>query len=140
MTFDERYRRLQSQWGFKCSCSVCNASRDAINVSDTRLKQMQLLEEQLADISPRRNASTDFAEKLISLYKEENIHGPIAKAYEYAALEYSYAEQKTTARKYAEMATEVGKLWRGPFDSNVKNMESLLNSPEKHPSWGLYKN
>jgi hypothetical protein len=100
---------------------------------------MQELEEQLANVTPHRNATVKTAHDLISLYEEERIHGPIAKAYEYAALEYAYAGQKWMVKRYAKLAVDAGRLWRGPLDPGVKKMEALLEDPEKHASWAKHK-
>ncbi|KAF2420538.1 SET domain-containing protein [Tothia fuscella] len=135
MPFEKRSERLRDQWGFTCTCAACSASREAIEASDNRLKQMKQFEEELEQIKSRRTALTETAERLISLYEEENIHGPIAKAYEFAALEYSYAGHKWKAKRYAKMAVDAGRLWRGPSDPGVKRMEALLENPEIHPSW-----
>jgi hypothetical protein len=96
---------------------------------------MKSLEDRLADLSLRRNASTAVAQELISLYEQENIHGPITKAYEYAALEYSYVGHRGMAQKYAALAIDAGRLWKGPLDPDVRKMEELFKNPESHPSW-----
>lgn len=139
MTFQERSDQLRDQWGFTCTCSVCKPPPEAVEASDRRLKQMQQLEEQLTNLNQHRNASIQAAHELIALYEEERIHGPIAKAYEYAALEYAYAGQKWMVKRYAQMAVEAGKLWRGPLDPGVKKMEALLEDPENHPRWGTHR-
>jgi hypothetical protein len=70
--------------------------------------------------------TTDMAEKLVALYKEEGLDAPVAKAYEIAAKEYMKIGKIRMARKYAELAVEMGKLWLGPGSLDWKRMKGLL--------------
>jgi hypothetical protein len=77
------------------------------------------------------------AEQLISLYREENLHAPIAEAYMYAALQNSANGQQFMAVKYASLAVEKGMLYAGPDYKDVVEMRSLMDDPGKHWSWKL---
>jgi hypothetical protein len=138
LTSQQRLDRILSQWGFNCSCSLCASSEDEISASDKRLKDILDLESQLRNLSRERIASTETAEKLISLYKQERFETPLAKAYMLVALEYIYAGNRRMAQKFAVLAVEMTSLWYGPQSEDVKLMDSIAKEPERHKHWKLF--
>ena len=138
LTSQQRLDRIPSQWGFKCSCSLCSSSEVNLLASDKRLKSILDLEFQLRNLSRERTANIETAEKLISLYKQERFETPLAKAYVFAALEHIYVGNRRMARKFAALAVEMTSLWYGPHSEDVKSMDSIAKEPERHRHWKLF--
>jgi hypothetical protein len=133
----ERIHALKNSWGFQCSCSQCTAQSAISSASDSRIDKIARIRDNLEDYSPESVASPEMADLLISLYEQERMWGPIAEAYSYAALEYNGAGDAFIAQKYAHLAVEVGLVYGGPHDTDVKEMEQLLKDPKAHWSWKL---
>jgi hypothetical protein len=91
----------------------------------------------LEDYTPNSKATTELADLMISLYEQERMWGPIAEAYSFAALEYNGVGALSAAQKYARLSVEVGLIYGGPHDEDVKQMEALAEDPGGHWSWML---
>lgn len=138
LTSQQRLDRIPGQWGFNCSCSLCSSSKEHLSASDKRLQEILDLESQLQDLSAKRTAKVETAEKLVSLYKEERFETPLAKAYVFAALEHIYVGNQRMAQKFAALAVEMTSLWYGPQSEDVKLMDSIAREPDRHRHWKLF--
>lgn len=131
-TSTERHERTSKHWGFNCSCSLCTAPDSAVKHSDDRLRLIRRLEHELGNMSfagPRN------AEKPVSLYQQERLDGAIAEAYSFAALESAYVADKRMTTRYAALAVEALRLWRGEWHEATRSFTEMLTSPETHPAW-----
>jgi hypothetical protein len=137
MTQARRERKLQSTWGFKCSCPSCTSSKFVIASSDDRLRQIEELSPELANHRADSRATPQMAELLISLYEQEKLWGMMYQAYKYAAIEWNGVGEPWTATKYARLAVEYGIYSSGEKDGDVADMDSLATDPWSHWSWML---
>jgi hypothetical protein len=135
----ERKIRMQSQWGFNCSCSLCTAPEHVVRASDERLALMEQIETELNDLSWNRTADVATAELLISLHEQERLDGVIGDAYMYAAFENAYLGNKRTVQKWAALAVEHMAIWRGTGHQYYLAMLRLLYSPEGEKSWMYFE-
>ncbi|KAJ9302063.1 hypothetical protein DTO271G3_929 [Paecilomyces variotii] len=126
-----RQRHLKESFRFTCGCSRCLASKTA----DAALAEMKSIEASLADWTKTSIASTELAEKLIELYRQERLEGFLDTAYRHAALTYNAVGNSAQAKKYAQLAADSGAMKDGPEAPNVRGMKELLKHPEKHWSW-----
>ena len=131
----KRMRKLENNWGFKCSCSACTAHPSLTFESDSRLHQIALLSDNLNDWTPTSSATPEVAELLISLYEQERLHANLATAYKHAAEVYSSFGKRFEAIKYARLSTEMSILDKGFGDEDVREMRKMSNSPEMSWSW-----
>jgi hypothetical protein len=130
-----RLRRLERNWGFKCSCSACTAHPTLVAESDARLQQITELIEKLNDWTPNSSATPEMAEAVISMYDQERLWAYQATAYKHAAEAYSSFGKKYEAIKYARLAAEFAILDKGFNDRDVKEMMKMAKEPELTWSW-----
>ena len=138
MVSADRKTRMNNQWGFNCSCTLCSSTPDVLASSDIRIELIDQLEAELNDLSADRTADITSAEFLINLYKQERLDGVIGDAYMYAAFESAYLGFKRRTQMYAAMAIEHMSLWRGVQHEYTQAMHRLLVDPESQPSWGFH--
>ncbi|KAF2825201.1 SET domain-containing protein [Ophiobolus disseminans] len=130
-----RMRRLERNWGFKCSCSACTAHASLAAESDSRLYQITSLAKALDDWTSSSSATPEIAELLISLYKQERLDASLATAYKYAAEVYSSFGKKWEAMRYARLSGELSMLDKGFRDGDVREMKRMSETPELTWSW-----
>jgi hypothetical protein len=127
-----RKEQLKKQWGFDCTCKLCNASPIATRASDTRLAR---IEQYIADLNvpvPSQRASDpEKAELLVKLHEQERLWGPLAGAQMYAAMENQIAGNEERAKFWAAKAKEGLKLWSGQGHEYWLSMVKILG--EKPP-------
>jgi hypothetical protein len=138
MNSAERKVRMNAQWGFNCSCTLCSSPEHVLAASDERIQLIEDLEGELNDLSHNRTAGIETAEFLISLYKQERLDGVIGDAYMYAAFEHAYLGLKRRTQMYAALAIEHMSLWRGVKHEYYQAMHRLFVEPERQPSWGFF--
>lgn len=131
----DRKTRMESQWGFQCSCSLCTAPAHVVKASDDRITLIESVETELNDLSWNRTADVTSAELLISLYEQERLHGVIGDAYMYAAFENAYLGEKRVVQKYAALAIEHMAIWRGTSHNYFTAMVRMLYTPETEKAW-----
>jgi len=135
----ERMTRMESQWGFNCTCPLCSAPAHVRAASDDRLALIDEIELELNDLKPNRTASPDTAELLISLHEQERLDGVIGDAYMYAAFENAYLGNRRKVQLYAAKAIEHMAIWRGTGHQYFQAMVRLLYDPEKEKSWMYFE-
>jgi len=131
----DRKSRMQSQWGFQCSCSLCTAPAHVVRASDDRITLIETVEGELNDLSWNRTADFTAAELLISLYEQERLDGVIGDAYMYAAFESAYLGERRLVQKYAALAIEHMAIWRGISHQYYTAMVRMLYNPENEKAW-----
>jgi hypothetical protein len=136
----QREHKIQSQWGFKCSCNLCTAPKHMQDISDHRLSLIPALEEELNNLKPSRTATPSTAELLVTLFESEGLIAAAADAYMYASLEYAYIEDKRNAQIWAAKAVEGMALSMGKEHEYYVAMWDMLLDPEKQDAWGFVKN
>ena len=135
-TRESRLGRLQRQWGFHCSCSLCNSAPALGDSSDARILQIEDIRKELNDWSATSRATPQMAELLVSLLEQERVWGLLGEGHSYAAVEYNGVGDPWTALRYAHLALEEGlALMRGKEDSEVADLRSLIEDPWGHWSW-----
>ncbi|CAO2658309.1 Nn.00g060320.m01.CDS01 [Neocucurbitaria sp. VM-36] len=131
----KRMKKLERNWGFKCSCSSCTAHPSLAFESDDRLYDIASLSDMLNDWTPTSPATPEAAELLISLLEQERLYANIATAYKHAAEVYSSFGKKFEAIKYARLSTEMSMLDKGFADEDVREMQRMSSNPEMSWSW-----
>ncbi|KAI1390792.1 SET domain-containing protein [Hypoxylon trugodes] len=134
-THSVRQEILHKEWGFQCACKRCSADASTIAESNHRVTQIQALKNELDDHSAASNGSSEKAETLVSLYKEEGILGRLNDAYYRAAIEYIGVGDIENAKKYATLCIDHGLLFIGPDRPFIKEMQQLIENPTGHPKW-----
>jgi hypothetical protein len=132
---ETRMRRLEKNWGFKCSCAACTAHAHLAAESDNRLYQITGVAKTLDDWTSTSSATPEVAELLISLYQQERLDASLATAYKYAAETYSSFGKKWEAVKYARLSVELGMLDKGFRHGDVTEMRKMSEEPEMTWSW-----
>lgn len=130
-----RMERLETNWGFKCSCSACSAHPSLTEESDARLWQITDLAAILDDWSDASKATPQVALALISLYEQERLYASLSTAYKYAAETYSSFGERWMAIMYARLSVEYSMVDKGFADQDVKEMKRMASQPEMTWSW-----
>ncbi|KAI1458850.1 SET domain-containing protein [Annulohypoxylon moriforme] len=130
-----RQEKLHKEWGFHCSCKRCTADAPSIAESDSRIKQIIALRNELDDHSATSKASPEKAKLLVSLYEEEGILTRVNEAYYRAAIEYIGVGDIENATKYATLCVDHGSQFIGPDRPFIKEMQELIADPRNHPKW-----
>ncbi|KAI1093853.1 SET domain-containing protein [Rostrohypoxylon terebratum] len=130
-----RQDKLLKEWGFHCACQRCSMDAPSIAESDSRVKQIIALRNELDDHSATPEASPQKAELLISLYKEEGILTRVNEAYYRAAIEYIGVGDAKNAAVHAKLCVDHGLKFIGPDRPFVNEMQELIANPTKHPKW-----
>ncbi|KAL2137281.1 hypothetical protein VTI74DRAFT_5012 [Chaetomium olivicolor] len=124
----ERQSHL-SDWGFTCTCAQCSLSATEISASDTRIRQIKQLEEEIESIMSRAGAEglrPELGGRLVELYWEEKLDAHLALAHTRAALIYTMFGMEERAREYAVEA--VGALEGGRLSSDpLCEVVSMVN-------------
>ncbi|TID19761.1 SET domain-containing protein 5 [Venturia nashicola] len=136
----QREHKMSTQWGFKCSCSLCTAPKQMQEISDHRLSLIPSLETELNDLSPTRTATPSTALLLATLFESESLIAAAADAYMYASLEYAYISDKRNAQIWAAKAVEGMALSMGKEHVYYVAMWDMLTDPEKTDAWGFVGN
>ncbi|KAF3812017.1 hypothetical protein GCG54_00002970 [Colletotrichum gloeosporioides] len=137
-TSQERYEYANQYLGFNCTCSLCMAPGEFVDLSDSRVNEILLLEQALVDyrhIAPAESVA--MAELLVGLYEQEGLAALIGKAYAIAALEWNGVGSEYQARLWAYRSVQAGLT--SSIESGVQDylpdMENLLDGARKHWSW-----
>ncbi|UNI17031.1 hypothetical protein JDV02_003410 [Purpureocillium takamizusanense] len=133
MSRSQRRRQLSSSWGFECSCSLCTAHPSLGQESDSRLKQINALNEKLEKSSAL--GSSDAARALISLYEQERIHAAASTAHRFAAKAFCAEGRRWETIAHARLATELTMLDEGFHDEEVGAMRRLAEEPHTQSCW-----
>ncbi|KAJ4376394.1 hypothetical protein N0V83_001677 [Neocucurbitaria cava] len=131
----KRMKKLERNWGFRCSCSSCTAHPALTAESDSRLHQIAALLDMLNDWTPASSATPEAVELLVTLYEQERLHANLATAYKHAAEVYSSFGRKFEAIRYARLSTELSMLDKGFADEDVREMRNMSKNPEMSWSW-----
>ncbi|KAG5989079.1 hypothetical protein E4U43_004570 [Claviceps pusilla] len=129
-----RYRRhqLRRTWGFNCSCSQCSLAPPLARASDKRLARIQDL---MARFESGLVASAPVAEHLVSLFRMERLHAPLAEAYAIAAVSHCFEGRYSETLRWANLALEAAMLTAGPHSETIRDLSQLADEPEKHECW-----
>ncbi|KAK4112494.1 SET domain-containing protein [Canariomyces notabilis] len=102
MTSKERQQTLEKVWGFKCQCSLCTSSPEALNASDTRRAQIPSLREEVVKLAQKGefNKAITAAETLFSLVEEEGLTEQMGDMYEVPARLYYHVGNLEKALEY----------------------------------------
>lgn len=129
----DRHERLHKAWSFDCQCEQCSLPDEELEQSDTRLKEIKWIEEQLSDYQNEpRGISTGLITYLLGLYENEGLHCCLGKAYKLAAMNFNGLGYEKQAKMYAELAIEAFKLEKGGGTADIMDMETLIKKPNKH--------
>jgi hypothetical protein len=82
----QRAFQLDNNWGFSCSCKLCSSTGLSKRQSDTRLRRIEKIIEDLNVLPEKRKPDPLKAERLVKLHEQEGHLGPIAGAQMYFLL------------------------------------------------------
>ncbi|KAI0386971.1 hypothetical protein F5Y04DRAFT_242706 [Hypomontagnella monticulosa] len=133
-TYAVRQQHILESWGFKCTCRHCSMSEKEIQESDARLHEIDELSAELENFASTK-ASIRMVKRFIELHEKERLDAKMHGAHVVAALNYNLFGDAKNARKHARLAAETGIVEFGPEAGDVKAMEELAKSPEKHFTW-----
>ncbi|GAB1318014.1 hypothetical protein MFIFM68171_08224 [Madurella fahalii] len=102
MPSKERREILERIWGFKCQCSLCTASPEALNASDARRTQIPLLQEEVVKLAQKGEfeKALEEAETLFKIVEEEGLTDQMGGMYEVPARLYYHVGNLEKALEY----------------------------------------
>lgn len=109
---DKRQEGLK-RWGFKCSCSLCNAPKHVLATSDTRRNKIikREVDFNAAWKDKRINAAIRYGEELLKLLEEEDLIPLMTDEYVVLARLHLLNGEPDKAEEYRDLAvTLLGKL------------------------------
>ncbi|KHN94545.1 lysine methyltransferase [Metarhizium album ARSEF 1941] len=141
----ERAAQLLRSWGFNCSCSACRQPSELAHMSDKRIAAIDGLVERLRaaaaddddddDEGWASAAAPQMAEALVSLYRQERLHGDMHEGLQLAALAHCAAGNYWDTVKYAHLAGERGALFDGPSRDDLARLARLAERPDGEDCW-----
>ncbi|EGG01899.1 uncharacterized protein MELLADRAFT_110526 [Melampsora larici-populina 98AG31] len=136
MKLSREERRIElKHYGFECQCSLCSLPSHAVEVSDSRIRQIDELTAHLIDWSPTSKATPTMAEHVLELYKLERLDTGLEEAYTMVSLAYNAVGDSQRASMYASLAIARGIILNGPKWEEYDAVLELEQSPETHWSY-----
>lgn len=140
MPYTERQQYLESDYGFTCSCALCNAPESMRAISDGHRMEMATLRENI-DMAVRRRRWADaarYASQALEKLSEAEVLAPGILDYSLTPLYLDHYEELAgihvqlgdvgMAKSYGEKALEVASHLRG-FDSfDAQELRTFLRS------------
>ncbi|KAL2271348.1 hypothetical protein VTJ83DRAFT_719 [Remersonia thermophila] len=127
-------------WGFSCSCQQCTLPPKEAGASDSRIRQIQALEDEIETLMSRARGEgirPEMGAKLVELYLAERLDAYLSPAYTRAALIYSMFGNEERAREYAREAAAALERETGPYARDLESMRELAENPKRHWSWAI---
>jgi len=126
-THVERQDLLRNVWGFKCKCSLCTGSREAIKASDERRTRIRTLKDEVVDIALGGDykRAIELSEELLAVIEEEGLTAHYGDFYEIPAQLYYATGDMTNAAKYAKLALEDLTSYGTPGEAGQKKIRML---------------
>ncbi|KAL9109208.1 MAG: hypothetical protein Q9227_006133 [Pyrenula ochraceoflavens] len=131
----KRRNKLEYNWGFQCSCSLCTQHPALRKESDSRIARIAEHVETLSDWTLESRGNVAIAQALVGLIEMERSFAGSADAYVRLALEYSALGEAELASYWARKATEAAILDDGVSADDVYWARMLAETPEQHWSW-----
>jgi hypothetical protein len=131
MTRDERQSALLRRWGFKCNCSLCNASYEKLSVSDYRRTRIKMVREEVLELVEtghfHKAIEVHVDEDLLDLIAKEGLLSMLGEHYEILARLYHATGDTKNAEKYGRLALADLKTYGGTdaYDS-IKDINGIL--------------
>ena len=133
---EDRRDTLEWSWGFKCTCRQCTLARPLRIASDSRIRAIHKLRQELNSVDETSRADPEMAELLQSLYEQERVEAAYCDGYSHAAREYNGVGHPHKALKYAHLALEAGLLYEDECGSDMRDMQTMVSGgPRAHWSW-----
>ncbi|KAK0624985.1 RmlC-like cupin domain-containing protein [Bombardia bombarda] len=131
----ERQERLQSVWGFKCTCSLCTAPPEVRNASDTRRLEIRNLQEEVLNLAQKGDfpGAVTTVERLFEVIEEEGLTEQMGDLYEIPARLYYHVGKLEKAREFTKLAMHEldGYGAPGPVgEERVRMLRSVLGKIE----------
>ena len=140
---DSRRPFLKSAFGFDCSCSLCNLPLVDLQASDSRRKQIQLLDEAIGDtkrVMTRPYGSLADCHSLLQVLEEEykdSVGILIARLY-YDAFQISITHgDQARASCFAERGFKSRLMCEGDDSPETWQIKSLMENPARHRNFGV---
>ena len=133
---EERQEMLFHNWGFRCTCRQCSMPKPLRIASDSRLRAVGKLRDELNNLEATSRADPDMAELLLSLLQQERAEVAMCEGYTHVAREYNMAGKPHKALKFAHLALESGLLFEDECGADMRDMQHMVSSgPRAHWTW-----
>ncbi|KAL8366982.1 hypothetical protein RB599_011070 [Gaeumannomyces hyphopodioides] len=136
MRYKSRRERLETVWGFKCTCAHCTGADAA--ASDERLEAARLKREEIMAATDSADAATAIraAHEALDILAREDLPALFPEHYELLARVYNLVGRADMAAKYAGMALRVLHVYGSlEPDEQYLNLELMLrafSAPERN--------
>jgi len=140
---ESRRNSLRNAFGFDCSCTLCNLPPDAVQASDTRRLQIQILDNAIGDSNRVMNRPGECLADCYSLLHilDEEYEGSAfalkARLY-YDAFQISISHSdQARALVFAERGYKSRIICEGEDSPETQKMKGLMFNPAAHSSFGF---
>lgn len=130
-----RQQKLEEEWGFKCSCPLCAASKEEIAQSDERLEDIAGIKERLPDSFDGVPQLIALLPQLISLMEKENLTIELPMYEEILAYAWSSMGIEDRAKHWAQRARKGWEIVAGKESWEAKRMRTLEDDVKGHGTW-----
>lgn len=138
--YADRQLRLESAFGFRCSCELCIMPSDYRLQSDMRLAKIESLDKKIGDgisIISTPLASLGAARSLLQLLEEEGIADARVPRVYYDAFQIAIANgDQARARVFAQRAKDAWVILQGDDGPGTIRLGKYADSPAAHRLFG----
>jgi len=138
-----RMQRLKRSYGFDCICDLCSLTDKALEISDARQLQMELLDNAIGSsdiVMGYPEIALACCRELLSLYEIEAITDPrVARVYYDAFQICTTHSDEARASAFAQKAYETRLYLEGEDSPDTQRVKSFMKNPANHNSFGLSK-
>jgi hypothetical protein len=135
LQYRDRQQKLNDEWGFKCSCSLCSASKEERAKSDDHLEDIAGIKERLPDTFDGVPQLIALLPQLISLMEAENLTIELPMYEEILAYAWSSMGIEDRAKHWAKRARKGWEIVAGKESWEAKRMRTLEDDVKGHGTW-----
>lgn len=140
---DSRRAYLKDHFGFDCDCKVCSQPAASLQASNTRRRQIQLLDSVIGDPDRVMDNPADCladCQRLLNLLNEEyqGFPGPSVPRLYYDAFQISITHgDQARASVFADRGHKVRVTCEGDESPETRKLKELKENPAQHRNFGV---